>query len=72
MCYIIILQCFLVNFVVLRLVKPAMIGPLPLSCEDRDLVGDLWERESKTDVTASPGVENLSLGQFLRLPQGFG
>ncbi len=50
-----------------------MIGPLPLTCdENRDLVSDLWERELKTDVTATPTIENLSLGQFLRLPQGFG
>jgi hypothetical protein len=49
-----------------------MIGPLALSCDHRDLVGDLWEKELETDVTAVSGVENLSLGQFLRLPQGFG
>ncbi|OXA50121.1 Trafficking protein particle complex subunit 13 [Folsomia candida] len=62
----------LLSIKVLRLVKPAMIGPLPLTCDSRDLVSDLWERELRMDVTATPGIENLSLGQFLRLPQGFG
>jgi len=58
---------------VLRLVKPSMIGPLALTCDaPRDLVGDLWEKELETDVTAAKGIEALSLGQFLRLPQGFG
>ena len=56
----------------LRLVRPALIGPLSLACDPRDLAGDLWEKELKADVTTVPGLENLSLGQFLRLPQGFG
>jgi len=62
----------LLTIKVLRLVRPNLIGPLALSCDSRDLPGDLWERELKTDVTAVNGLEMLSLGQFLRLPQGFG
>ena len=59
-------------FVVLRLVRPTMIGPLALYGDNRDLPCDLFERELKADVTSVPGLEVLSLGRFLRLPQGFG
>ena len=59
-------------FPVLRLVRPNIIGPLSLAGDSRDLPGDLWERELKSDVTSVPGIEALSLGKFLRLPQGFG
>jgi len=62
----------LLTIKVLRLVRPTLVGPLPLSCDTHDLSGDLWERELKGDVTAVQGLEVLSLGQFLRLPQGFG
>lgn len=49
-----------------------MIGPLALSGDSRDLPGDLFEKELKADVTSVLGLEALSLGRFLRLPQGFG
>ncbi|ODM91887.1 Trafficking protein particle complex subunit 13, partial [Orchesella cincta] len=62
----------LLTIKVLRLVRPCLVGPLSLACDARDLTGDLWMKELKTDVTTVPGLENLSLGQFLRLPQGFG
>ncbi|CAL8093788.1 unnamed protein product [Orchesella dallaii] len=62
----------LLTIKVLRLVRPCLVGPLSLACDTRDLAGDLWMKELKTDVTTVPGLENLSLGQFLRLPQGFG
>lgn len=66
-----LMYCLLITLV-LRLVRPALIGPLSLVCDSKDLAGDLWEKELKTDVTTVQGLENLSLGQFLRLPQGFG
>ncbi|CAG7834269.1 unnamed protein product [Allacma fusca] len=62
----------LLTIKVLRLVRPNLIGPLALSGDSHDLPGDLWERELKSDVTSVPGIEALSLGKFLRLPQGFG
>lgn len=52
--------------------KPTLVGPLCLTADRHDLVQDLWEKEIKSDVTAVAGLEALSLGNFLRLPQGFG
>ncbi|ODM93596.1 Trafficking protein particle complex subunit 13 [Orchesella cincta] len=66
------MQNLFLTIKVLRLVRPCLVGPLSLACDARDLTGDLWMKELKTDVTTVPGLENLSLGQFLRLPQGFG
>lgn len=53
----------------MRLTRPTLASPLPVTCDTKDLPGNLLNIALQQDVTAVQGVETLSVGQFLLLPQ---
>ncbi|XP_068609001.1 trafficking protein particle complex subunit 13 isoform X1 [Brachionichthys hirsutus] len=57
---------------VMRLTKPTLFTNLPVTCEDRDLPGDLFGRLMREDSSTIKGAEILMLGEMLTLPQNFG
>ncbi|XP_035628574.1 trafficking protein particle complex subunit 13-like isoform X1 [Oncorhynchus keta] len=57
---------------VMRLTKPTLFTNMPVTCEDRDLPGDLFSRLMKEDPSTIKGAEALMLGEMLTLPQNFG
>ncbi|TRY92588.1 hypothetical protein DNTS_020502 [Danionella cerebrum] len=57
---------------VMRLTKPTLFTNMPVTCEDRDLPGDLFLRLMKDDPSTVKGAETLILGEMLTLPQNFG
>ncbi|XP_043545591.1 trafficking protein particle complex subunit 13 isoform X3 [Chiloscyllium plagiosum] len=57
---------------VMRLTKPTLFTNLPVTCEDRDLPGDLFSQLMKDDPSTVKGAENFMLGEMLTLPQNFG
>uniref|UniRef100_A0A8C1VHB8 Trafficking protein particle complex subunit 13 n=1 Tax=Cyprinus carpio TaxID=7962 RepID=A0A8C1VHB8_CYPCA len=57
---------------VMRLTKPTLFTNMPVTCEDRDLPGDLFIRLMKDDPSTVKGAETLILGEMLTLPQNFG
>uniref|UniRef100_A0A672S4P5 Trafficking protein particle complex subunit 13 n=1 Tax=Sinocyclocheilus grahami TaxID=75366 RepID=A0A672S4P5_SINGR len=57
---------------VMRLTKPTLFTNMPVTCEDRDLPGDLFVRLMKDDPSTVKGAETLILGEMLTLPQNFG
>ncbi|XP_071219794.1 trafficking protein particle complex subunit 13-like isoform X7 [Salvelinus alpinus] len=57
---------------VMRLTKPTLFTNMPVTCEDRDLPGDLFGRLMKEDPSTIKGSEALMLGEMLTLPQNFG
>nr|XP_046174091.1 trafficking protein particle complex subunit 13-like isoform X2 [Oncorhynchus gorbuscha] len=57
---------------VMRLTKPTLFTNIPVTCEDRDLPGDLFSRLMKEDPSTIKGAEALMLGEMLTLPQNFG
>uniref|UniRef100_A0A3P8ZQC3 Trafficking protein particle complex subunit 13 n=1 Tax=Esox lucius TaxID=8010 RepID=A0A3P8ZQC3_ESOLU len=57
---------------VMRLTKPTLFTNMPVTCEDRDLPGDLFGRLMKEDPSTIKGAETLMLGEMLTLPQNFG
>uniref|UniRef100_A0A8C7Q0U6 Trafficking protein particle complex subunit 13 n=2 Tax=Oncorhynchus TaxID=8016 RepID=A0A8C7Q0U6_ONCMY len=59
-------------FTVMRLTKPTLFTNMPVTCEDRDLPGDLFGRLMKEDPSTIKGAEALMLGEMLTLPQNFG
>uniref|UniRef100_A0A671SWE6 Trafficking protein particle complex subunit 13 n=1 Tax=Sinocyclocheilus anshuiensis TaxID=1608454 RepID=A0A671SWE6_9TELE len=56
----------------MRLTKPTLFTNMPVTCEDRDLPGDLFVRLMKDDPSTVKGAETLILGEMLTLPQNFG
>uniref|UniRef100_A0A8C8CM73 Trafficking protein particle complex subunit 13 n=1 Tax=Oncorhynchus tshawytscha TaxID=74940 RepID=A0A8C8CM73_ONCTS len=56
----------------MRLTKPTLFTNMPVTCEDRDLPGDLFSRLMKEDPSTIKGAEALMLGEMLTLPQNFG
>uniref|UniRef100_A0A8C8CJQ9 Trafficking protein particle complex subunit 13 n=1 Tax=Oncorhynchus tshawytscha TaxID=74940 RepID=A0A8C8CJQ9_ONCTS len=60
------------NDVLMRLTKPTLFTNMPVTCEDRDLPGDLFSRLMKEDPSTIKGAEALMLGEMLTLPQNFG
>ncbi|ROL48553.1 Trafficking protein particle complex subunit 13 [Anabarilius grahami] len=56
----------------MRLTKPTLFTNMPVTCEDRDLPGDLFIRLMKDDPSTVKGAETLILGEMLTLPQNFG
>uniref|UniRef100_A0A673YUM5 Trafficking protein particle complex subunit 13 n=1 Tax=Salmo trutta TaxID=8032 RepID=A0A673YUM5_SALTR len=56
----------------MRLTKPTLFTNMPVTCEDRDLPGDLFGRLMKEDPSTIRGAEALMLGELLTLPQNFG
>ncbi|XP_072353025.1 trafficking protein particle complex subunit 13 isoform X8 [Scyliorhinus torazame] len=57
---------------VMRLTKPTLFTNLPVTCEDRDLPGDLFSQLMKDDPSTVKGAETFMLGEMLTLPQNFG
>uniref|UniRef100_A0AAX7TRC7 Trafficking protein particle complex subunit 13 n=1 Tax=Astatotilapia calliptera TaxID=8154 RepID=A0AAX7TRC7_ASTCA len=57
---------------VMRLTKPTLFTNLPVTCEDRDLPGDLFGQLMRQDPSTIKGAETLMLGEMLTLPQNFG
>ncbi|XP_054612980.1 trafficking protein particle complex subunit 13 isoform X1 [Dunckerocampus dactyliophorus] len=57
---------------VMRLTKPTLFTNLPVTCEDRDLPGDLFGQLMRGDPSTIKGAETLMLGEMLTLPQNFG
>uniref|UniRef100_A0A4W3K3N0 Trafficking protein particle complex subunit 13 n=1 Tax=Callorhinchus milii TaxID=7868 RepID=A0A4W3K3N0_CALMI len=55
-----------------RLTKPTLFTNLPVTCEDRDLPGDLFSQLMKDDPSTVKGAEIFMLGEMLTLPQNFG
>lgn len=53
----------------MRLTRPTLASPLPLTCDSKDLPGNLLNNVLQQDPTAVPGSETLAIGQFLLLPQ---
>ncbi|XP_071219788.1 trafficking protein particle complex subunit 13-like isoform X1 [Salvelinus alpinus] len=60
------------NVYLMRLTKPTLFTNMPVTCEDRDLPGDLFGRLMKEDPSTIKGSEALMLGEMLTLPQNFG
>ncbi|XP_076259341.1 trafficking protein particle complex subunit 13 isoform X2 [Rhynchophorus ferrugineus] len=54
---------------VMRLTRPTLASPLPVTCDSKDLPGNLLNTALQQDPTAVPGTETLAIGQFLLLPQ---
>uniref|UniRef100_A0A6P7H2G6 Trafficking protein particle complex subunit 13-like n=1 Tax=Diabrotica virgifera virgifera TaxID=50390 RepID=A0A6P7H2G6_DIAVI len=54
---------------VMRLTRPTLASPLPITCDSKDLPGNLLNNALQQDPTSVEGTETLSVGQFLLLPQ---
>lgn len=54
---------------VMRLTRPTLASPLPVTCDSKDLPGNLLNNALQQDPTSVPGTETLAIGQFLLLPQ---
>lgn len=53
----------------MRLTRPTLASPLPVTCDTKDLPANLLNLALQQDVTAVSGIETISVGQFLLLPQ---
>lgn len=53
----------------MRLTRPTLATPLPVTCDSKDLPGNLLNVALQQDPTAVKGTETLCIGQFLLLPQ---
>ncbi|CAK1580271.1 unnamed protein product [Parnassius mnemosyne] len=62
----------LVALKVMRLTKPALVSPKIVTCDFRDLPGNILNNFLKDDATSVVQMETLAAGQFLLLPQSFG
>lgn len=62
----------LVALKVMRLTKPALISPNIVTCDSKDLPGNILNNFLKDDATSVTQMETLAAGQFLLLPQSFG
>ncbi|VVC89612.1 trafficking protein particle complex subunit 13 [Leptidea sinapis] len=62
----------LVALKVMRLTKPALVSPKIVTCDFKDLPGNILNNYLKDDATAVVQMETLAAGQFLLLPQSFG
>lgn len=57
---------------VMRLTKPTLFTNIPVTCEEKDLPGDLFNQLMRDDPSTVKGAEILMLGEMLTLPQNFG
>lgn len=62
----------LVALKVMRLTKPAFTTPKIITCDSKDLPGNILNNYLKDDATSVTQMETLAAGQFLLLPQSFG
>ncbi|PSN39245.1 Trafficking protein particle complex subunit 13 [Blattella germanica] len=60
------------NIFMMRLTRPTLCSPVVVTSDSKDLPGNLLNNDLKNDITSVPGIETLSAGQFLLLPQSFG
>lgn len=63
------LLIFLFFDLVMRLTRPTLNSPLPVTCDTKDLPANLLNLALQQDITAVQGFETVSVGQFLLLPQ---
>ncbi|KAJ4438077.1 hypothetical protein ANN_14016 [Periplaneta americana] len=56
----------------MRLTRPTLCSPIIVTSDSKDLPGNLLNNDLKHDITSVSGIETLSAGQFLLLPQSFG
>ncbi|XP_076383261.1 trafficking protein particle complex subunit 13 isoform X3 [Megalopta genalis] len=56
----------------MRLTRPTLASPIVVTCDSTDLPGNTLNNELKNDCTALQGMETLTVGQFMVLPQSFG
>ena len=56
----------------MRLTRPTLSPPVIVTCETKDLPGNLFNTNLKNDITSVMGGESLAVGQFLLVPQSFG
>jgi hypothetical protein len=63
-------MCFFLS--VMRLTRPTLCSPVIVTSDSKDLPGNLLNNDLKNDITSVSGIETLSAGQFLLLPQSFG
>lgn len=65
------LQISLSNIIisVMRLTRPTLTSQTTLTCDSKDLPGNLLNNSLQQDPLSVEGTETLSLGQFLLLPQ---
>ncbi|CAG9813715.1 unnamed protein product [Phaedon cochleariae] len=59
----------LLSLKVMRLTRPTLASPFPVTCDSRDLPGNLLNNALQQDPTTVEGTETLCSGQFLLLPQ---
>jgi len=57
---------------VMRLTRPSLLSGLSVTCDARDLPGELFNLEARHDPAALPGLEGTGPGHMLVLPQSFG
>lgn len=57
---------------VMRLTRPTFISPQVVTCDAKDLPGNLLNNYLKDDIVAVKGMETMAAGQFLLVPQSFG
>ncbi|KOC70283.1 UPF0533 protein C5orf44 like protein [Habropoda laboriosa] len=62
----------LLELKVMRLTRPTLASPVVVTCDSTDLPGNTLNYELKNDCTALQGMETLTVGQFMVLPQSFG
>lgn len=62
----------LVALKVMRLTKPALISPKIVTCDFKDLPGNILNNFLKDDATSILQLETVTAGQLLLLPQSFG
>ncbi|CAK9826295.1 Trafficking protein particle complex subunit 13 [Anthophora retusa] len=62
----------LLELKVMRLTRPTLASPVVVTCDSTDLPGNTLNNELKNDCTALQGMEALTVGQFMVLPQSFG
>lgn len=53
----------------MRLTRPTLTSPLPVTSDSKDLPGNLLNEILQKDPTSVPGTETLAIGQCLLLPQ---
>ncbi|XP_023030224.1 trafficking protein particle complex subunit 13 [Leptinotarsa decemlineata] len=59
----------LLSLKVMRLTRPTLASPFPVTCDSKDLPGNLLNNALQQDPTSVEGTETLCTGQFLLLPQ---
>ncbi|CAG9860370.1 unnamed protein product [Phyllotreta striolata] len=59
----------LLTLKVMRLTRPTLASPFPVTCDSKDLPGNLLNNALQQDPTSVEGTETLCVGQFLLLPQ---